>query len=89
MPTQHPRHSITETPELADVLRPLRERLGQQMPTLSELVRKGAQAELRALEARDRAQAVALSSFVARLQAAPSPDLEEIEEIRRTHRRDG
>ena len=87
VPTSHPRHSITETPELADVLRPLRERLGDDMPTLAELLRRGAVAELRALDARERARGAALASFVDRLRAAPAPDLEEVEAIRRTARR--
>ena len=86
VPTSHPRHSITETPELADVLRPLRERLGDDMPTLAELVRRGALAELRTLDARERARGVALASFVDRLRAAPAPNLEEVEAIRRATR---
>ena len=86
MPTSHPRHSITETPELADVLRPLRERLGNEMPTLGELVRRGAVAELRALDARERARGAGLASFVDRLHAAPTPDLAEIDAIRHATR---
>lgn len=86
VPTSHPRHSITETPELADVLRPLRERLGDDMPTLAELVRRGALAELRALDARERARGAALTSFVDRLRAAPEADLDEVDAIRRAVR---
>jgi len=87
VPTNHPRHSITETPQLADVLDPLRERLGDQMPPLGELVRRGALAELRSLEARDRAQQAGLASFVDRLKAASAPDLGEADAIRRAQRK--
>jgi len=86
MPTRHRRHSITETPELSSVLRPLREQLGDRMPTFSELVRSGALAELRALEARERVRDAGLSSFVDRLRMGSSPDLHEFDAIRRTAR---
>jgi hypothetical protein len=86
VPTAHPRHSITETPALAAVLEPLRTRLGPDTPSLGELVRRGAQATLRELEAQDRARARARTTFVDRLRAAPPPDLEEIRRIRRTAR---
>jgi hypothetical protein len=39
------------------------------------------------LDARERARGVALASFVDRLRAAPAPDLEEVEAIRRASRR--
>lgn len=87
MPTSHPRHSITETPELAAALEPLRERLGASTPSLSELVRRGAEAELREIEARDRARARALETFVDRLSAGPEPDLDEAQRIRHAARR--
>lgn len=86
MPTSHPRHSITETPALAAALAPLRERLGADAPTLTELVLRGAQATLRELDARDRASADALATFVDRLRAAEQPDLAEGERIRRASR---
>ncbi len=86
MPTSHPRHSITETPELAAVLEPLRQRLGTQAPSLAELVRRGAQAQLEELAAQDRARAAVLGSFVDRLVAGDPPDLAEAERIRRTQR---
>lgn len=86
MPTSHPRHSITETPKLAAALEPLRTRLGPNAPTLAELVLRGAEVELRELEARDRAQATALESFVDRLREGPEPDFGEIERIRHARR---
>lgn len=86
VPTSHPRHSITETPELAAALEPLRARLGANAPTLAELVMRGAQAQLRELEAQDRAHAHALETFVDRLCAGPEPDLAEIDRIRRASR---
>ena len=86
MPTSHPRHSITETPALAAALEPLRARLGDDAPTLSELVLRGAESTLRELEARDRARTHALETFVDRLRAEPQPDLDEIHGIRHSTR---
>lgn len=54
MPTRHKRHSVTETPEVARALAPLRERLGE--IRLGELVVLGAQEKLRQLE-RDHGEA--------------------------------
>jgi hypothetical protein len=87
VPTSHPRHSITETPALAAALEPLRARLGEQAPTLAELVLRGAEAKLRELEAQDRADARALETFVSRLCAGPQPDLDETRRIRHAGRR--
>ncbi|MGH2836664.1 MAG: hypothetical protein ACRDKD_10650, partial [Solirubrobacteraceae bacterium] len=70
----------------AAALEPLRTRLGERAPTLSELVMRGAEAKLRELEAQDRARARALQTFVDRLCAAPEPDLEEIGRIRQASR---
>jgi len=86
VPTSHPRHSITETPALAAVLQPLRERLGDQAPTLAELVMRGAEAKLRELDAQDRAKDRALTTFVDRLTAGPAPDLKEARAIRHASR---
>lgn len=86
MPTSHPRHSIIETPALAEVLEPLRRRLGEDAPSLSELIRRGAESTLIELEARDRANAVALRTFVDRLSEEPGPDLDEVDRIRHTSR---
>ncbi len=86
MPTSLPRHSITETPAVAAALEPLRARMGPDAPTLAELVVRGAEAELRELEARDQAHARALETFVQRLSAAPEPDLEEVRGIRHASR---
>jgi hypothetical protein len=87
VPTSHPRHSITETPDLAAALAPLRARLGGEAPTLTELVRRGAEVTLRELEAQDRARSQARRTFVDRLRAAPAPDLGEIQSIRHASRR--
>lgn len=87
MPTSYPRHSITETPALRAVLAPLRERLGEQTPTLAELVVRGAESALRELDARDRARHRSLETFVDRLGDGPEPDLEEIRAIRHSSRR--
>lgn len=82
MPTSHPRHSITETPDLAAVLEPLRQRMGEDMPSLSELLRSGAEAKLRVIEAQERARKARLATFMERMAAAPPPDLEELHRIR-------
>jgi hypothetical protein len=86
MPTSHPRHSITETPALAAVLQPLRERLGADAPSLAELVLRGARDTLRELEAQDRARVHARETFVERLRTAPPPDLDEVHRIRHAAR---
>lgn len=86
MPTSHPRHSITETPALAAALEPLRTRLGDDAPTLAELVLRGAAATLRELEAQDRGRAHALQTFVDRLSAGPEPNLDEARSIRHASR---
>jgi len=56
------------------------------MLPLGELVRRGAIAELRSLESRSRAREAALASFVDRLKAAPTPDLDGVDAIRRAQR---
>lgn len=68
------------------MLEPLRRRLGAEVPTLTELVVRGAEVTLREVEARDRAKARALKTFVDRLAAGPAPDLVEIDAIRHTSR---
>jgi len=55
VPTRHKRHSVTETPEVAAALDPLRARLGD--VRLGELVVLGAREKLRQL-ARDDVDAV-------------------------------
>ncbi len=87
VPTSHPRHSVTETPALAAVLEPLRRRLGDETPSFGELVKRGAEATLAEVEARDRASSRALETFVARMEQAPAPDLEEVARIRHSTRR--
>lgn len=49
MPTQHRRHSVTETPELTEVLAPLRARVPD--VRFGELVELGAREKLRQLDA--------------------------------------
>jgi hypothetical protein len=60
--------------------------MGEAAPSLSELVRKGAQSTLLELEAKDRANVVALETFVDRMREAPRPDLEEVHRIRHASR---
>lgn len=86
MPTSHPRHSITETPALAAALAPLRERLGANAPSLTELVLRGAEARLAELDAQDAARTRALETFVDRLCSGPEPDLDEVHRIRHAAR---
>lgn len=87
VPTSYPRHSITETPAVAAVLGPLRDRLGDRAPTLAELVVRGAESTLRELDAAERARHRSLETFVQRLGDGPEPDLEEARAIRRSSRR--
>lgn len=54
---------------------------------MADLVRRGAEVTLSELEARDRADAVALETFVDRLSDGPRPDLKEIGRIRHSIRR--
>ncbi|MEA2494441.1 MAG: hypothetical protein QOJ29_2352 [Thermoleophilaceae bacterium] len=77
---------ITETPELAEALRPLRSRLGSDAPTLSELVMRGARAHLAEIEARERADTNSLATFVDRMRSAADPDLDEAHRIRHASR---
>jgi hypothetical protein len=49
MPTSHPRHSITETPPIREVLDELRAALGRQRIDFGELTVLGARAKLREL----------------------------------------
>ncbi|MGI8730971.1 MAG: hypothetical protein ACR2LK_13495 [Solirubrobacteraceae bacterium] len=86
MPTSRPRHSITETPDVAAALEPLRRALGADAPTLAELVVRGAEAKLRELEAQGRARTDSLSTFVDRMAAAPPPALDEVARIRHVAR---
>jgi hypothetical protein len=67
-------------------LKPLRDRLGADAPTLAELVLRGADAHLRELEAQDRRRAKSLQTFVDRLCAGPPPDLAEFDRVRRATR---
>jgi hypothetical protein len=60
--------------------------MGEDTPSLSELVRKGAQSTLLEIEAKDRANAVALETFVDRMRGAPQPDLDEVHGIRHASR---
>lgn len=71
---------------MAAALEPLRARMGADSPTLAELVVRGAEVTLRELEARDRARAHSLQTFMERLCAGPPPDLDEVARIRHASR---
>ena len=59
VPTKHPRHAITETPEVRTALDELREELGDERVRLGELVILGAKEKLRRARAeRERVQAL-------------------------------
>lgn len=63
MPTRHPRHSITETPEVAEALAPLRGRTDD--VRMGELVVLGAREKLRQLDAADPDRAAARERLAA------------------------
>jgi hypothetical protein len=60
--------------------------MGESTPALGELVRRGAEATLSELEAKDRARQAALDSFVDRLVQGPRPELDEVARIRHSTR---
>ncbi|MGL5859120.1 MAG: hypothetical protein ACRC35_12090 [Angustibacter sp.] len=72
---------------MAAALDPLRRRLGDRAPSLAELVVTGARTVLLELDARERARAQSLETFVARLSAGSPADLQEADTIRRATRR--
>jgi hypothetical protein len=53
VPTKHRRHAITETPDVAAKLAPLRRALGTDRVPMSELVMLGAEAKLAQLRGMD------------------------------------
>lgn len=82
MPTQHKRHSITETPAVAAALAPLRER--QEEVRLGELIVLGAREKLRLLDHTDPAAQSARQRLADRVRAREvggSPQL--ADEVRR------
>jgi phosphate uptake regulator len=60
--------------------------MGDDAPTLSDLVKRGAEATLAEIEARDRAHEQALRTFVDRMMEGPEPDLDEVWRIRHATR---
>lgn len=72
---------------MAAALEPLRARLGADAPSLAELVKRGAEALVRELEAQDRGRSQTRATFVERMRAAGPPDVEEIDRIRHAARR--
>ena len=83
MPTQHKRHSVTETPDVAAALAPLRAREAD--VRLGELIVLGAKEKLRQLDAADpnveRARQ-RLADRVRSRRVGASPEL--AEEVRRS-----
>jgi hypothetical protein len=64
MPTNRPRHTITETPPVQDALDRLRARLGTHKLDFAELVVLGAEAKQRRLEREDEAASEAIERLV-------------------------
>lgn len=56
MPTKHPRHAITETPKLKEILDQLRDETGSVRLDWAELVALGAKEKLRELGKREAAR---------------------------------
>lgn len=85
MPTKHPRHTITETPDVRAALDDLRRETGEVRPALGELVILGAGEKLRrAREERARRDAL-LADLADRIRRRESlVELAAADEVRRS-----
>jgi hypothetical protein len=79
VPTQRPRHTITETPPVQEALDELRRELGEDRVELPELVIRGAREKVRELRGRSRSVQEARIRLARSIRAADVS----AEEIRR------
>lgn len=86
MPTKHPRHAVTETGPVAVALADLRQIVGADGFTISELVVLGAQRKIfeAELAARRNVRARARLADAIRNGTLPEMDIEAADEVRRT-----
>jgi len=69
MPTKHPRHAITETPEVKAALDALRAQLDGERADLAQLVILGAQTQLERLRAEDERRRALREDLVRRIRS--------------------
>jgi hypothetical protein len=84
MPTSHPRHTITETPALHEVLEELRAALGRGRIDFGELTMLGARAKLRELRADSPAVLAAREWLLREIrEGVDEPDIAAADEVKR------
>jgi hypothetical protein len=84
MPTSHPRHTITETPPVREVLDELRAALGRERIDFAELAMLGARAKLRELRQESPEVAAARAWLIREiLEGTIEPDIEAADEVKR------
>jgi hypothetical protein len=84
MPTSHPRHTITETPPVREVLDELRAALGRQRIDFAELTVLGAQAKLRELRRESPEVEAARARLLQEIRAPQfEPDIAAADEVKR------
>lgn len=84
MPTSHPRHTITETPPVREVLDELRAALGRQRLDFAELTVLGARVKLRELRQESPEVAAARAWLIREiLEGTIEPDIEAADEVKR------
>jgi hypothetical protein len=85
MPTKHPRHAITETPEVASALDSLRAATGEERVNFAELVILGARVKAKSIRAADSEAAAALEDLAGMVRSGSLPvDLDAADEARST-----
>lgn len=85
MPTKRPRHTVTETDALADVLEQLRRHSRSNRLDLAELLRLGGEVKLREFQEEERAAAArtaARERFLERSRSAHGIDVDALAEAR-------
>jgi hypothetical protein len=84
MPTSHPRHTITETPPVREVLDELRAALGRDRIDFAELTVLGARAKLRELRRESPEVEAARARLLAEiLDGEIEPDIAAADEVKR------
>jgi hypothetical protein len=83
MPTSHPRHTITETPPVREVLDELRAALGRRKLDFGELTVLGARAKLRELREESPEVAAARAWLVREIrEGTVEPDIAAADEVK-------
>lgn len=79
MPTDRPRHTITETPPVQEALDELRRELGEGRLELPELVIRGAREKARELRGRSRSVQDARIRLARSIRAGTGVDVDEVQ----------